>query len=361
MKKYVLMFLRPFSSKRAKLVRLCLKKSIILILCLLSTLFCLTACVDEDQFPDTPQGNVEALWRIIDEHYCFFDYKQHEYGLDWNAVHNIYNVRANSSISRSQLFEICTDMLSELRDGHVNLYTAFDQGRYWKWHEDYPSNFSDSLQRRYLGTDYRIAGALQYRILDDNIGYVYYPSFAYALGEGNLDEVIQALAFCNGLILDIRGNGGGNLTNAEKLAARFCNEKTRVGYIQHKTGKGHNDFSALKEQIIEPSSNLRWQKGVALLTNREVYSAANEFTKYMKCMPNVKVVGDRTGGGAGLPYTSTLPNGWTVRFSACPMYDRDKQAVEFGIDPDYRVDLSIADFHRGRDTIIEFARKLLVE
>ena len=78
-------------------------------------------------------------------------------------------------------------------------------------------------------------------------------------------------------------------------------------------------------------------------------------------MPKVKVVGDHTGGGAGLPYTSVLPNGWTVRFSACPMYDRDKQSVEFGIDPDYKVDLSTADFHRGRDTIIEFARKLLVE
>ena len=27
----------------------------------------LTACVDEDEFPDTPQGNFEALWKIIDE------------------------------------------------------------------------------------------------------------------------------------------------------------------------------------------------------------------------------------------------------------------------------------------------------
>ena len=38
----------------------------------------LTACVDEEEFPNTSQGNFEALWKIIDEHYCFFDYKQHE-------------------------------------------------------------------------------------------------------------------------------------------------------------------------------------------------------------------------------------------------------------------------------------------
>ena len=81
----------------------------------------------------------------------------------------------------------------------------------------------------------------------------------------------------------------------------------------------------------------------------------------MKCMPTVKVVGDRTGGGAGLPLTSTLPNGWVVRFSACPMYDRQRQHTEFGIEPDYQVGLSTEDFVKGEDSLIEFARKLLVE
>ena len=139
-----------------------------------------TSCIDEVEHEDTPQGNFEALWQIIDEHYCFFDYKQHEYGLDWQQVYNIYKVRANDMISEQQLFEVLTDMLSELRDGHVNLFTTFDYGRYWKWHENYPTNFSDTLQRRYLGTDYRIAGGMKYRILDDNIGYIYYGSFSSA-------------------------------------------------------------------------------------------------------------------------------------------------------------------------------------
>ena len=335
--------------------------NILKVLALLIGLTTLGGCVNEDEYPDTPQGNFEALWKLIDEHYCFFDYKQHAYGLDWQQAYNKYNVRARGSITDYQLFEVLTDMLSELRDGHVNLYTAFDNGRYWKWHEDYPSNFSDTLQRRYLGTDYRIASALKYRILDDNIGYVTCQSFNTAIGEGNLDEVIKYLIFCNGLIIDIRGNGGGNLTNAEKLAARFCHEKTLVGYNQHKTGKGQNDFSEMEPQYMEPSANLRWQKNVVVLTNREVYSAANDFVKCMKCFPNVKIVGDHTGGGSGLPFTSSLPNGWTVRFSACPTYDAQRQQIEFGIAPDYEVNLTSDDFNQGKDTIIEFARKLLVE
>ena len=121
--------------------------------------------------------------------------------------------------------------------------------------------------------------------------------------------------------------------SAEELAARFTNEKILVGYMQHKTGKGHNDFSDLQEQWLKPSKGMRWQKKVVVLTNRQVFSAANEFVKYMKCMPRVKVVGDKTGGGAGLPFSSTLPNGWTVRFSACPMYDHQRQQTEFGIEP----------------------------
>ena len=318
-------------------------------------------CVDEKEYPNTPEGNFEALWKIIDEHYCFFDYKHEVYGLDWQNIYNIYKVRARGNMNNYQLFEVLTDMLSELRDGHVNLSTSFDYGRYWRWHEDYPTNFSDTLQRRYLGTDYRIAAGLTYRRLDDNIGYIYVGSFMNDFGEGNLDEVIQYLMLCNGLIIDIRGNGGGDLTCAKKLAARFCQEKTLTGYIQHKTGKGHGDFSEMEPEYIEPSSNLRWYKNVVVLTNREVYSAANDFVNCMKCFPNVKTVGDHTGGGAGLPFTSNLPNGWTVRFSACPSYDRNRQQIEFGIAPDYSVSLNEDDFRQGKDTIIEFARKLLVE
>jgi len=43
------------------------------------------------------------------------------------------------------------------------------------------------------------------------------------------------------------------------------------------------------------------------------------------------------------------------------MYDAQGQSTEFGMDPHYSVALSQADFQRGKDTIIEFARKVLVE
>ena len=321
----------------------------------------LLSCVDTDEQSDTPTGNFEALWQIIDEHYCFFDYKQHEYGLDWNAVYNKYKVRVSDHMTQDQLFEVLTDMLAELRDGHVNLGSSMDYGRYWAWHEAYPQNFSDTLERRYLGTDYKIAAGMKYRVLDDNIGYIRYESFLQGVGEGNLDDCLTYLALCRGLIIDIRNNGGGELTIAEKLAGRFVQEKTLVSYMQHKTGKGHNDFSSLEPRYLEPSSNIRWHKPVCVLTNRSVFSAANDFAVIMHTLPNVKLVGDHTGGGSGLPMTNSLPNGWSVRYSACPMYDAKKQQTEFGIDPDIKAALTDEATAQGIDLIIEAARKVLSE
>ena len=323
--------------------------------------FLLLSCVDTDEQSDTPTGNFEALWQIIDEHYCFFDYKQHEYGLDWNAVYNKYKVRVSDHMTSDQLFEVLTDMLAELRDGHVNLGSSMDYGRYWAWHEAYPQNFSDTLERRYLGTDYKIAAGMKYRVLDDNIGYIRYESFLQGVGEGNLDDCLTYLALCRGLIIDIRNNGGGELTIAEKLAGRFVQEKTLVSYMQHKTGKGHNDFSSLEPRYLEPSSNIRWHKPVCVLTNRSVFSAANDFAVIMHTLPNVKLVGDHTGGGSGMPMTNSLPNGWSVRYSACPMYDAKKQQTEFGIDPDIKAALTDEATAQGIDLIIEAARKVLSE
>ena len=200
---------------------------------------------------------------------------------------------------------------------------------------------------------------MRYRILDDNIGYIRLQSFASSMGEGNLDEILYYLMPCNALIIDIRDNGGGLVTSAEQLAARFTNSTLLVGYMQHKTGRGHSDFSSMQEQRLKPSKGIRWQKRVAILTNRSVYSAANEFVKYMRCCPNVVQIGDRTGGGAGMPYSSELPIGWSIRFSACPMYDKDGNSTEFGIAPDYDVQLSQTDLLRGKDTIIEKAREVL--
>ena len=176
-----------------------------------------TSCTKVEDYDNTPTGNFEALWHIIDKNYCFFDYKAEEYGLDWDAVYQKYKPRIDDRMSNAGLFEVLGDMLDELRDGHVNLYAAHDVARYWNFHEGYATNFSEEIQKNYLGTDYKIASSLRYTILPDNIGYIYVSSFSNSIGEGNLDECLNALALCRGLIIDVRNNGGGFLTELCEL------------------------------------------------------------------------------------------------------------------------------------------------
>ena len=326
---------------------------------LLLSLVLVLSCRQGMEFDSSPRSNIEALWDIIDRRYCFLPYKAETIGLDWNRVREKYTAQVSPGMNSAQLFEVMSNMLAELQDGHVNLYYSADMSRYWSWHEDYPRNFDEDLRDRYLGKDYKIAAGLKYRILDDNTGYVVYESFSSGIGDGNIDEVLYYLRSCNGLILDIRGNGGGMLTNAERLTAHFTNQRTLVGYTMHKTGPGHNDFSTPQPEYITPSTGIRWQKPVVLLTNRECYSSANVFVRNMKCLDNVTVLGDRTGGGGGLPFTSELPCGWAVRFSACPTMDAQMQHTEFGIEPHIHCALDSADQAKGTDTLIETARTLL--
>lgn len=321
----------------------------------------LTSCITQEVEDNTRRGNFEALWRNLDEHYCFFAYKREAYGLDWGEVRSRYLPAVSERLTNRQLFELLAAMTYELRDGHVNLFAAHDMARYGAWYDDYPMNFSDSLEHRYLGpaTAYYQAAGLKYRILDDNIGYVRCASFDLEFGDGNLQEMMRTLATCDGLIIDVRSNGGGRLTAAAKLASLLTNDEVVAGYMSHKTGPAHDAFSTPEAIRLKPFKGLRWQKRVAILANRRTYSAANSFVMYAKGLPRVTVVGDRTGGGSGMPMSTELPNGWSLRFSACPMYDREMHQTELGIDPDVKVDITSADYARSVDTIIETARALL--
>lgn len=325
--------------------------------CVAAMLLSFASCITEENFEDNAEGNFEAMWKILDEHYCFFGYKD----IDWNKVHDEYAARIIPDMPPLTLFEVLAEMANELQDGHVNLYSSFDVSRYHKWYEDYPANFNDSIHKLYLGKsdEYQMAGGIKYKIFQDNIGYMYYESFASGVGDGNLTDMLYLMALCDGLIIDVRNNGGGDLSNATRLAARFTDEKVLTGYMLHKTGPGHDDFSDPYPIWLEPYNGVRWQKPVVVLTNRSAFSATNDFVNSMKGLSRVTVIGDRTGGGSGLPFTSELPNGWLIRFSASPVLDRNGEQIEFGIEPDIKVNQTQEDIIRNRDTLIEYARNYL--
>lgn len=318
------------------------------------------SCHELPDYDSSNTSSFEALWTEFDNHYCFF----REKGIDWQEVHDRYAPQVNDKLGRQSLFRVMEAMLDELRDGHVNLSAPFATSYYREWWSDYPQNFDARIIRQYyFNFNYSSLGEVEYGLLRQNIGYIRWPSFGQNLGHGNIDYILAAFVMSPALIIDIRDNSGGDLTYADNFASHFVTSPRTAGYICHKTGPGHDEFSEPYPIEIKPvtAGHWTWTKPVILLTNRSTFSAANYFTALMKSLPQVTQVGATTGGGAGMPYSLELPNGWGVRFSACPIYDTEMNCTEFGIEPDPRhaVDLDPADALQGRDTILDFAISMI--
>lgn len=320
----------------------------------------LVSCHDEPDYKDDVYGNFDALWNIVDQRYCFFSEKN----IDWKEIGATYRQQISAETKQTELFFICAAMLDELQDGHVNLTSRFNTSYYRKWWSDYPQDFNmRTLEEYYLEFNWLTTSGIIYKQLPGEIAYMYYPSFSYIIGETSLDYILAILHKSRGLIIDIRDNGGGALTNISTLVGRLIDKKIVGGYIMHKTGPGHDDFSKPYPIEYEPAEDgrIKWDGPVVVLTNRSCFSAANDFTSVMKSLPEVTIVGARTGGGGGLPFSSELPNGWAVRFSACPLLDAQMQCTEFGIEPSEgcEVHASAEELASGKDAILDFAINLL--
>ena len=323
---------------------------------ILAVVLLVTSCKskNEVEFSIDPVENVEALWEIIDTKYCYVEEK----GVDWNAIRDEYVAKAKTLGSdQVALFDLCAAMLDTLHDGHVNLYSSFDRSYNTAWYDTYPANFDARLQALYL-KDYRIAGSLYYcTIADSTIGYIYYSSFSNSFSSANLYWVFKAFENCKGIVLDVRNNGGGDLTNAYKLASPFFSENKIVGYWHHKDGPKHDDFSELEPLYSDTSLvPYKWYRPVIVLSNRHSYSATNFFINMMRYAgKHVAIIGGTSGGGGGMPMSYEMPCGWTVRFSSVRMYDAEKKDIEQGIEPDLKVTMTSTT----QDDIIEAAIKII--
>lgn len=324
----------------------------------------LCGCHNDDtlDMDNDVNGNFKALWEIIDRHYCFLDNGV----TDWDSIYNHYEPMTHYPMTQYNMFRMLSEMLDNLKDGHVNLSSPYGTSYYRGWWSAYPQNFNKRvIEDNYLDFDYTQLGNYTYaKLRYANVGYIRVASFSSSIGEGNLDWILNTLALSAGLVIDVRDNGGGLLTAAEDLARRFIVRKTLAGYISHKTGPGHNEFSEPKAfYYIPPGDNhMVWGKPVVVLTNRSTFSAANTFVAFMKSLGgNVIIAGSTTGGGSGMPFSSSLPCGWTLRFSACPMLDPEGKLTEQGVTPTqgHEIDCTPEELGRGYDAILEHAIEYL--
>lgn len=126
---------------------------------------------------------MEDHWRTV----LFLEAK----GIDWDAVHEKYRKLVVPTMSNDDLFDLLSQMLYTLKDGHVNLSSAKRTFLWWVVSGVWLNYREDILYQTYLGSassGYYTAAGLKYKIFDNNIGYIRYESFSAGVGNGNLME-----------------------------------------------------------------------------------------------------------------------------------------------------------------------------
>jgi hypothetical protein len=324
--------------------------------------FAVLASCEGAFYDDEPANDAvtvfETLWTRTNEVYPYFELKS----VNWDSAYRVFRPRVSNGMSSRALFRVCSDMMYLLRDGHVNIVAPFDRSRNWEWFLGYPANFDfNVIERNYLDTarNYRITSSIRSGILvrrGKRIGYLYCGAMSSGTPNGDIDntlvDMIQQGA--TSVIFDVRDNGGGRADMAEIFAARFATSTFSGGTIQYKTGPGKDNYGPQIPLTVNPAG-VQFAKPVYVLTNRSVYSAANYFVQLMSQLPSVRVLGDSTGGGGGLPSSYDLPNGWTFRVSASRSHLPNGTDVELGIAPRTRVNITPSDRTLGKDTILEAA------
>ncbi len=306
--------------------------------------------IEED--PDNSiESNFDIFWNEFDRHYPFFIIKD----VDWDSVYSLHRPDISQNTSSFELFDILRSIVISLEDGHVDLYTPFeDAGFDFKagFPLNSPINVNNYVDRLTQLNRILYIGNLE----DSNLGYIYISSFGGEEEEyEKIDKIIKTFGEKDGIVLDVRSNGGGSDINSEVVASRFADKKRAYMKARYRNGPDHNDFTSWTSNFIEPDGK-RFNKKVVVLTNRGVFSSAESFTLAMRSIPNVTIVGDTTGGGSGNPILRELPNGWTFRLSTWMVATPDDEIFEgVGIPPDIPVWISEQDSIAGIDPILEAA------
>jgi len=142
-----------------------------------------------------------------------------------------------------------------------------------------------------------------------------------------MEAALRELAGCPRLIVDLRGNVGGNLVTAQAFRDRFLIDRTILGSIRFSRGDGTlGDHAPI---IGEPAADgPRWTRPVRFLTDRQSYSATEDAILGLQGLPHVQVIGEPSGGGSGRPRTIPLTPGISATISSALTYDRHGRCIE---------------------------------
>jgi carboxyl-terminal processing protease len=313
----------------------------------------------EKMFIEPPANNPEAvfenLWNTFNDEYAPFE----ERNVDWYQAYNTYRPMISQNTTTDELFNIISQMLGLLDDGHVNL-TAPGKEIFFAnkvRRELIDDNlFNKQVIKTYLESDFKEGFEESYiygKIKNENVGYIF---FDY-VGDNFfvLNDFLKKYENSNGFIIDLRHNQGGDFTYCFSEIGRLTNQKRYVFKSKTKNGKGQNDYTNWTEWYIQPKGNFI-NKPIIVLTDRYTISAGERSVMAFKTLPNVTIVGDTTNGAHGTMIGRELANGWFYSLVPQKVEMFDGQSYEgIGLAPDVNLKNLTSEINQGIDKTLQYA------
>ncbi|GAA3446867.1 S41 family peptidase [Planomonospora venezuelensis] len=195
---------------------------------------------------------------------------------------------------------------------------------------------------------------VQPKLLDDDIAYVRLRGFA----SDSANRVFRAVSrlrtgrTLSGVVLDLRGNGGGNPAEAIRLVSAFVHGKA-TAYQCTVTGACETMWTDDTVELLGLP--------LVVLTDRDCASACEHFSSAVKDLRAGRLVGTRTAGAVPGPAQSYLLNNNTVlRFPTRRHLGPNREVIDrVGVPPDHHVPPTPEDAAAGRDPALAKALTLL--
>lgn len=207
----------------------------------------------------------------------------------------------------------------------------------------------------------------QMQMLPGNVAYVRILHFgdrsAADAFEAHFDEIAKA----DGLVIDVRENGGGNSGEGYRLLSRLTDKpfrtsrwRTREYLPTYRAWSRPEGVHAEDAGEIPPDGKRLYTGPVMVLTSARTYSAAEDFVVAFDAMKRGRIVGEVTGGSTGQPLVFDLPGGGKSRIcTKRDSYPDGREFVGVGVQPQVVVHPRVADLRAGRDTVLQAALKQL--
>lgn len=230
----------------------------------------------------TPKARVEAYVSPGQNDYYHPTYSGFEREMQLEALQRLTNLVAYEACEPADYGIITIPgtyfALIKLRPGQMIAYFRFTNFYLTNIHDYYTAlPNQESVQvplRKFYGSRY-------WEGVNANSGYA------------NNDSVV-------GLIIDLRGNGGGSTSDLATFIGSLSQAPTQVGYTRTKSGFGRLDYSPWSPYIIGcPSRHLNSQKPIVVLADINSVSCAELATLLIKNLPNGTFIGERTYGAVG--------------------------------------------------------------